>query len=253
MASVPDFERKVRAFADQMQELLNQTVCDYARVGVSIDERGPAAVVGTGITGGNVKSEPMPLCTLADTPLSLDVSSRLTLDGDEGQFLSVQSSYFGISVGDSDDREEVIHYDFEREKDLYTEAHIQVHARHAKFEAYTEELSVKNRLGRYHLPVGGRRLRPCLEDVIELLITENLVEPHDGWKRVLDEQRKQYRKIQIAAIVRKHHGTAIEELQRHGYVVINPKNPSKRAKIIRLIYGTTAEAAKGKPKKQRKK
>lgn len=227
MANARDLESQARHFAEQMQDLLNRTVCDYVQFGAVVAPGGVTA--GTMVTRKDFQSKPVPLRSATHIPLWLDAHFWLMLDEDEQRFLTVTNSMFGIRVGPSDQLEDVLHYDFERDKDKaeekYPEAHIQVHGRHTAFEAYAAELGVKNRLGRYHLPVGGRRLRPCLEDVIEFLITERLVEPHDGWQLILDQSRKEYRRKQIAALVRKHHLTAIAELERIGYKVEKPKDP----------------------------
>lgn len=242
MASARDLEKQVREFADQMQELINRTVCDHARFGLDIDEHDGAAVVGTGVTRSNLRSTPMELRSAALIPLWIDVSCRLKLDGHEQKFLAVDSSFFGISVGPSDDRKEVLHYDFDRGKDhapnideRYTEAHLQVHGQHAEFEAYAKDVGAKNRLGRYHLPVGGRRLRPCLEDLIELLVLEKLVDPHPGWEKILNDSRRAYRTKQIAALVRANPGTAIRELERIGYKVEESKDPFFKPWVLYLL------------------
>lgn len=233
MANARDLESKARAFAQQMQDLLNRTVCEYALFGAVVLPTGVTA--GTRVTTSSFQSKPVVLMSTARIPIWLDVRMWLDLDGDEAKFLTVNSSVFGISFGEEEDLDEWVHYDFERGKSKYTEAHIQVHGRHDLLEAYAAEVGAKDRLGRYHFPVGGRRLRPCLEDVIEFVVAERLVEPHTGWEAVLDERRKAYRRKQIAALVRKNPGTAIEELERLGYSIQPPKDKFMRAKIMQLL------------------
>lgn len=257
VANARELEKKARVFADQMKDLINRTVCDYAHVGMNIDSETGAAVVGTEITRSSVRSKPVGLRSGSMIPLWLDVSVRLRLDGREEKFLAVESSFFGISVGPVDQREDVLHYDFDRGKDVvenpderYTEAHLQVHGRHEMFEAHGEDVGAKNRLGRYHLPVGGRRLRPCLEDLIEFLVLEKLVEPHDGWEKVVNDNRRSYRVTQIKALVRSNLGTAIDELRRIGYKIGEPNDP-KFKQWVRYLLGDGPnpwESKKGKGK-----
>ncbi|GAA2341306.1 hypothetical protein [Dactylosporangium salmoneum] len=141
------------------------------------------------------------------------------LDMTEGTFLTVRSSVCALMVGD--DQDEVLHYDYDRDKDQYAEAHVQIQARHAGLESFLGDLGRKevDALSKLHLPVGGRRFRPALEDLLECLINERIVDPHPGWKQVLDESRQKYRDKQIAAAVRRQPEIAVNELRRLGYGV----------------------------------
>lgn len=223
---------QARQFADTLQSLLNRTVCDHARVGAKISTE--QAVVGTQLDA--LTSTPVRMRTAGQTSIWLDVQCFLKLDDDEARFLTVQGSVCGLYVGD-DPPDLLLHYDYEREKDRYTEAHIQVCAAHPTFETLLAGLGRKpvNGLHKVHLPVGGRRFRPALEDLLECLIVEGLVRPKDGWREALNSTRREYRRKQIAAVVRRNTGTAQAELQRLGYQVIPPQDHRLRAQISRLI------------------
>ena len=73
----------------------------------------------------------------------------------------------------------------------------------------------KRSLENLHLPVGGRRLRPTLEDLIEFVITERLVKGKDGWQEALRPSREAFSVIQMRALIR-HYPTearaAVREL-----------------------------------------
>jgi hypothetical protein len=226
-----------RHFADDLQALLNRTVCDYAKVDVRILPGNTRSIVGTNLAV--TKAQPIRLRSRASTPLWIAVIARLALDDDEGQFLTNLSSVCALSVGEPP--EEVLHYNFERGKADYTEAHLQIHGRHEGLERHLGELGRKevNALAKIHLPVGGRRFRPSLEDLLECLIDEGLVEPQEGWRNTLRESRREYRLRQVAAAVRRHHGTAIRELTRLGYTVAPPRDEQRQALIHRLITGET--------------
>lgn len=59
-------------------------------------------------------------------------------------------------------------------------------------------------LERLHFPVGGRRYRPALEDVVEFLITEGLAVPRDErWEDVLRAEREAFQRIQLHAAIRR--------------------------------------------------
>lgn len=221
---------QTKRFADQLQGMLNQTVCDNARVDGRIYPDGHQSVVGTNLE--DFTSNPVRLRTAASTPLWLDVVAYLMLDQAEGAFLTVRSSVCALLVGD--DEQEVLHYDYEREKEQYAEAHLQIQARHTRFDQFLAELGRKevDALAKIHLPVGGRRFRPALEDLLECLIQERIVEPRPGWKSVLDESRQKYRDRQIAAAIRRQPEIAIGELRRLGYGVTDEATFLARARQL---------------------
>jgi hypothetical protein len=222
---------QTRQFATTLQSLLNQTVCDNARI---LGRTGPdrlTSVVGTSLD--NLSAYPVRLRSRSDVPAWIEMISYLSLDKKEGTFLTVQSSVVGLSFGHEKDM--LAHYDYEREKETYPEAHIQVHARHDAFERFVSGLGRKPRgaLGKVHLPVGGRRFRPSLEDVVELLIVEGFVDPKPGWESALVESRQPFREIQLAAAVRGDHNTAVQELERSGYQIVPPlfRPPTQRKSV----------------------
>lgn len=223
---------QARRFATTLQDLLNKTVCDYAQVSAVVQQN-RLAIVGTRIV--DLTSQPVPTRSNTRSKVWLDISCRLRFDEDEGLFLTVERSYCGVYVGRDGEQDLLLHYDYERDKERYAEAHVQVCARHESFEQYLRELGRGDHLDKVHLPVGGRRFRPALEDLIECLIVERLVVPKPGWRPVLNETRKNYRLGQISAVVRRNPGTAIKELQRLGYAVVPPTDESVRARIVRLF------------------
>jgi hypothetical protein len=65
-----------------------------------------------------------------------------------------------------------------------------------------------------HLPVGGKRFRPCLEDLVEMLIVEELTVGRPGWQEAIEEHRSRFRRIQLMAAVRDDPEATREELSR---------------------------------------
>jgi hypothetical protein len=214
VAKRPNLGAAARRFAATLQDVLNKTVCDHAKVIIVVHD--DSAIVGTR-RDGDRSSRPVRMRSDGGGPISIDVSYQLTLD-DEGTFLTVERSYCGVYLGaEADDI--LLHYDFERNKERYAEAHLQVCARHEGLERLRRAQGRKDGLAKIHLPVGGRRLRPAIEDLVECLIVEGLVTPKAGWEPVLDRTRDEYRERQISAAVRRHPGTALRELRRLGYAV----------------------------------
>jgi hypothetical protein len=63
-------------------------------------------------------------------------------------------------------------------------AHIQVHA-HRGALSYLLSLAehrTPHETASLHIPVGGSRLRPCIEDLLQFLIDECGFDALDGWK-----------------------------------------------------------------------
>jgi hypothetical protein len=225
-----DLGAEARWFAATLQDLLNLTACDHAKV--IARTYGNTAFVGTRLDSELV-SHPVRMCSDTATPIWIKVSCHLMLDEDEGLFLTVEKSVFGVYLG-AEAEDKLLHYDFERDKERYAEAHIQVCARHDGFERFRRTQGRKDGLAKMHLPVGGRRLRPAIEDLVECLIVEGLVTPKEGWKSVLDRSRNRYRTTQLSASVRRSPDTAASELRRLGYAAVPPNDESVRARLWRL-------------------
>lgn len=149
------------------------------------------------------------------------------LEGDDvSKYMMVKESMTILAL-DGDLSRELLHYDYERDKNKqppgYPEAHLQVCASSDDWEIAGQRSRQGNlSLARIHLPVGpigGRRFRPTLEDVIEFLIVEGLVDHRKGWKAALDKTRQPFQELQLKAAVRKNQQLAIEALTEEGWEV----------------------------------
>ncbi|MFE2427249.1 hypothetical protein ACFXJ5_10910 [Streptomyces sp. NPDC059373] len=130
--------------------------------------------------------------------LWMDLSFVCHLDAEE-EYLMVLSSFFGVFASESA-KDALFHYDYERNKrDDYPDAHLQV----AGQEETLAALLPGRPLPKLHFPVGGKRFRPCLEDVIEFLVREGLAEARDGYKDVLEAGRARFRRNQLRAAMRR--------------------------------------------------
>jgi hypothetical protein len=210
-----DLPGQARAFANKIQTLLNKTVADHARVTAAVAGQSLVAV-GTNLLTRELTTSAVPLLsTVKQHRCYLDVQFRLYLEN-EGHYLTVESSFFGV-YSSLDAPDPLFHYDFERGKDGYTEAHLQVfgenHALTSMMLAVCTRRK-KKQLGELHFPVGGRRFRPALEDVLEFLIDEQLVEPKDGWQDELERCRAEFRDIQLRAAIRRYPELAREVLSK---------------------------------------
>ncbi len=78
------------------------------------------------------------------------------------------------------------------------------------------------RMAELHLPMGGHRFRPGLEDVLQWLEAEFGVVTGGAWPEELIVARSQYRRGQTAAAVRDCPSEAVRALRDLGYVVTEP-------------------------------
>jgi hypothetical protein len=200
-------------FADRTSDLLNRTVADGIRVRAVLQHDGQVGWIGYGIS----KEYPspgrgIPLTVSAARPRCF-LHVMHTLIQAYGVLITDESS-FGLYL-DQDLDGCVFHYDYARYPgNPYPAAHLQVVATSAAFDELCGRLHRGAELARLHFPVGGRRFRPCLEDVVEMLIVEGLAAPRDGWEQAIEEHRILYRRIQLKAAVRDDREAVREELQR---------------------------------------
>lgn len=109
-------------------------------------------------------------------------------------------------------------------------AHFQFHGEHNDLQdvmsrAWKKRDKKKHRgtapdVTKLHFPVGGTRYRPCLEDVLEMLIAEFEIElgcSQNEARQALQEGREDWRTRQLKTVVRDNPAAAIEALCALGY------------------------------------
>lgn len=214
--TVPSLERQARSFARDVSDLLNGTVAVGQSIGSVLTPDG-SCVVGRGVTRSNFVAQPVPLAVRrkAIPRAHLLVYHAFQLDED-GRWLTSVSSSYALYLTETADEEPLFRYDYQRgPEDPYPEAHFHIRAESADFGKLLERAErAGDGLGDLHFPVGGRRFRPSLEDVVEFLIVERLVEAHSGWRSAVATHRERWEKRQLQAAVRRHSDWAREELDR---------------------------------------
>lgn len=204
-------------FADELTDLLNKTVCHGVRLTAVISDPS-RVVVGYKITSRDlVVKQGMPLCLGRGAPTAyLNAFFRLDMDH-EGRYLRVLVSVLGLYEDPELDRA-LIHYDYEREKgDGYPEAHLHVCARPESWDTICARSRGDNRsFDRLHLPVGGRRYRPTLEDLLEFVITEKIAQPRPGAMQEITKSRRAFERRQLRAAVRRDPQAALDILTEMG-------------------------------------
>ncbi|PZF81536.1 hypothetical protein [Jiangella anatolica] len=206
MATPADTHRLLdlaREFAAEVQDVLNKTVCNGAVVGavVSWDRTSKQDIVIVGTLLDGVVAQPVRLCLGRERPKCwLDAQYRCDFD-DRGRFLMVVSSYFGIYAPDG--VKTLCHYDYERNKAGYPAAHLQVAGTCPALGELPGKRSA-DELAKLHFPVGGRRYRPTIEDMVEFVISEGFAKGRDGWGRIVAQHRDRFHQKQLSALVRRH-------------------------------------------------
>jgi hypothetical protein len=196
-----------------MSDLLNRTVTDGIPITAVLRDDGQVGWIGYGINRREAfPGRGIPL-TFGGAPVRCYLHVMHTLV-QRHDVLVTQESSFGLYL-DDELNSCLLHYDFAREPgNRYPAAHVQVNAVSPAFEELCRRLGRRDDLSRLHLPVGGKRFRPCLEDVVEMLIAEELAPGRPGWEAAIDEHRSRFRRIQLMAAVRDDPDAAREELDR---------------------------------------
>ena len=211
-----DLKSQAREFANDLSELLNGTITQGIRISVGMTPEG-VALVGCGVTPKNLVPSPIKLRTRQPrTSLYLYVAYTLDLDDHDGQFLTVSKSTYGLGTTET---ESDIRYDYERcPSNKYPEAHLHIHGRSEALTSLASAGWGDRPSSRLHLPVGGRRFRPCLEDIIEFCIVEKIVKPqHDDWKELLCDHRDEFYRKQLKSAVRRDPQVAVSALEQQGF------------------------------------
>lgn len=209
--------KEAAGFATELGDLLNGTITTGIRL-TSVLVRG-TAVVGYKIKATDLATVGIPVTLGNKQPTGyLGLSFRLVPD-EHRQFLMVQSSVAGFFVDAELDRP-LMHYDYERDKgDGYPEAHLQVEADSEAWNELCERVGIGERpLAKLHFPVGGRRFRPTVEELIDFLVTEVQVDALPGWTNKVEAGRELFEERQLRAAIRRRPEWALDQLRKLGQI-----------------------------------
>lgn len=195
-----------------------------------------AVAAGERVTVRQYPDTGIPLCVDGEPLLTLTASYRCDWDTAH-TFLTVEHSAIGLYPGPTAAAEPVVRFDYVRHQGRkLPAAHVQVHGSHhgllramAGCGALTKRARDRRdgvkppALSQLHLPVGGHRLRPCLEDVLQMVLEEFGVDRKDGATEALEAGREKWRRGQVGAIVRDAPSVAVRVLTDLGYTVTPPE------------------------------
>ncbi|AIE82402.1 hypothetical protein [Actinotignum schaalii] len=148
------------------------------------------------------------------------------------QFLTVGQSSFTLRLH-SKRSEPMIRWDYIRQPRStdVPSSHVQIHAHrdiwtHAMVDGGLSARARKraNLKGRtppisdLHIPLGSKRFRPCMEDVLLFILHEFGAHCKPGTEKILLERRSDWESIQARAVVREHPEEAISVLKELGLI-----------------------------------
>lgn len=236
--------RQAEDFAQRLTRIVDTTVCPGTAEfrAVLVEEAGFARVapdIGMEVAsprggGRSLDGADLPIClrpdAVNDALFWLRVNFRLMLDH-ERTHLTVSKSQMALLLTDLTRKPKyrnrprlLLRVEYERDVTGKPASHIQVHAYNPDFTfAQARRGAARMRhLENFHIPAGGRRYRPILEDLVEFLIDEELADAHPGAKAALGEARVEWERQQLRAAVRRDPETAAAQLRTQGYEVTRP-------------------------------
>jgi hypothetical protein len=181
--------------------------------------------------------------------LVLSVDIRCHWDSRE-TYLAVEQSFVKVFAG-SQAGEPLFRYEFLRDpsnEDIPC-AHLQIGAHrdeftHALGYGGATRRSKKRadippgkapKIADVHFPLGGPRFRPCLEDILVMVREEFGIDTAAGWRDVVNEGRRRWRLIQLAAAVRDCPEEAARVLRDLDYVVERTTGSAASENVKRLV------------------
>lgn len=191
----PELLQQAGDFADQIADVLHRSICPDPPIQAQI--RGDRILVASSCEDGHVIRMPV---NVGGTPrLEFRVRLWCTWDG-TGQYLAIDDSQVAVHLKDVN--EPLLRVEYERK---VPSAHLHVHAESAALAHLLTLAGVTDKLPKVqvlHLPVGGARFRPSVEDVIEFAITEMGADAAEHWEDAIAEGRDRWHWVQLKAALR---------------------------------------------------
>lgn len=219
--SIGDLRRQVEEFASHVDGLLRATLPGMPDLTVDTEYR-PDRNLYVISAGENARGVPLFVGGHRLATLAVSVSCRL--DSVE-RYLAVEESRYSVRA--DVDRTPIIRYEYHRDRDTTPNAHVHVHAHRGALSHLLSRSghATPHDMSFLHLPLGGSRFRPCLEDLIQFLIQECHFDSQPGWLAHIEAGRERWRRSQVAAMTRDVPDEAARVLTELGYRVAPPSVP----------------------------
>jgi hypothetical protein len=230
---VSDLIQRAQTFAFEIQDLVNRTICTGFQLETrQVDAANAVQIVTVAPGKPSAISVSHPIerskAVNGERVLGFKVSYTVDLDPNS-HHLRVKTSQASVTLIQENQRP-LIRLEYERGQgiepgELALRAHTR-HAAHVQIHGTSADLSyiwglngrhTKRTLEALHIPVGGRRYRPSIEDFIEFLYLEKLVTGlKPGGQDAIDEGRLRWFEIQLASTIRSNPEFAIQTLKSMG-------------------------------------
>jgi hypothetical protein len=241
-----DLETQATAFASSLTQTVRALVPDCPAFEAKLladpqPDRERFSVRQNPSTGIPLRVDEQPILTLT-------VEYQCCLDGHQ-HYLAVENVHIKVYAGTEAKKEPLFRYHYRRNgrADLPS-SHLHLHAHRDGVSHTLSQTGRKTSRGKaradasnvpamaeLHFPLGGHRFRPCLEDVLEMLVTEFGVDNPTGAIESLRDGRENWRRSQVRTVVRDAPQEAIRVLEDLGYRVRLPRRrtapPENRGRL----------------------
>jgi hypothetical protein len=231
-------------FADELTSRVQRILPTSERFTV-LAGRGHRPYIYVGIPAATTgRFDVLPLTIKQVHVASLLIKYHLWWDSTE-TFLAVEKSLFHVRPEDEDETP-LLRFEYLRN------AGPDIPSSHVQFHAHRDELTYLlvqaekgrparrwksgrvPRIAEVHVPQGGHRYRPCVEDVLHSVITEFGVDTQPGWLDAVRAGREEWRRKQFFAAARDVPQDAVEAVRRLGCGVILPAGGLPPGNVERL-------------------
>lgn len=138
------------------------------------------------------------------------------------EFLAIDKSKIWIVA--EVDSTPVFRFEYLYEADWIPHSHIQVHGERGALSHLLSQTGhdKPHSMSALHLPTGGSRFRPNLEDVVQFLVADCRFDALDTWRAAVDRERAEWRRVQTRTACRALPEEAATQLIKMGYSVTPP-------------------------------
>lgn len=215
--SAVDLLAEATAFADATTRLL--TECFPGAPPIEVTHSGTRVRLAP--QGQTEKSDGVPLLASGERLawLRLDYLCR---QNSSAEYLAIDKSKIWVVA--EVDTTPIFRFEYLYNSEWVPHSYIQVHAERGALSHLLSRTGHKrpHSLTALHLPTGGARFRPGLEDVIQFLIEDCHFDSLPTWRDAVLRERAEFRRIQTRTVVRAWPAEAAEQLLKMGYVVKPP-------------------------------
>jgi hypothetical protein len=227
MTTPAGLAEQAQEFGQEMTELLLATLPGLPVPPIEILQAGDRVII------RSPSPDLLPLYARRQRIAGMRVSVACQMDT-TGQYLAVEESTYDLFA--EVDRAPLLRIHYRRYQQSEPAAHIHVHGHRGAPSHLLSQTGHESphEMASLHVPVGGARFRPCLEDFIQFLVCECLLDAEAGWRAHVDAGRERWRLRQAAVVARDAPEVAARVLRGLGYTVEAPDPiPAAQAKALR--------------------